>query len=188
MKKSFGSKTLIYPVPVWLIGTYDKNRKPNIATVAWGGICSSDPPAVAISLRKTRYTYDNIVERKAFTVNVCSAAQAVIVDFCGIVSGRNIDKFEKSKLTALKSETVEAPYIKECPMIAECKLIEQVEVGIHVHFIGEICDVKVDESMLDEDGLPDILKIQPIIYAPEKRSYHTVGEYLGEAFTMGNKL
>jgi flavin reductase (DIM6/NTAB) family NADH-FMN oxidoreductase RutF len=188
MKKSFGSKTLIYPVPVWLIGTYNKSRQPNIATVAWGGICSSDPPAVSISIRKTRYTYENIVERKAFTVNVCSAAQVEIVDFCGIVSGRNIDKFKKSKLTALKSETVDAPYIKECPMIAECKLIEQVEVGIHVHFIGEICDVKVDESMLDEEGLPDILKIQPIIYAPEKRSYHTVGEYLGEAFSMGNKL
>ncbi|MDI6742033.1 MAG: flavin reductase family protein [Smithella sp.] len=188
MKKSFGGKTLIYPVPVWLIGTYDKRGNPNIATVAWGGICSSDPPAVAISLRKSRYTYENMVERKAFTVNVCSAAQVEIVDFCGMVSGRNVDKFEKSKLTALKSETVDAPYIKECPMIAECKLIEQVEVGIHVHFIGEICDVKVDESMLDEDGLPDILKIQPIIYAPEKRSYHTVGEYLGEAFTMGNKL
>ncbi len=188
MKKSFGAKTLIYPAPVWLIGTYDKKGNPDAATVAWGGICSSQPPAVAISLRKSRYTYDNIMERKCFTVNVPSANQIVIADYCGMTSGKITDKFSNAEITAVKSEKVDAPYIKEFPMIMECKLLKHVEIGIHTHFIGEIMDVKVDESMLGEDGLPDMMKIQPVIYAPENRAYHAVGNYLGEAFSIGKKL
>lgn len=188
MKKSFGAKTLIYPTPVWLIGTYDKKGNPDAATVAWGGICSSQPPAVAVSLRKSRYTYDNIIERKAFTINVPSANQVVIADYCGITSGKNTDKFSGAKMTAVKSEKIDAPYIKEFPMIMECKLLEYVEIGIHTHFIGEIMDVKVDESMLGEDGLPDIMKVKPVIYAPENRAYHSVGQYLGEAFSIGKKI
>jgi flavin reductase (DIM6/NTAB) family NADH-FMN oxidoreductase RutF len=188
MKKSFGAQTLIYPTPVWLIGTYDKNGNPDAATVAWGGICSSQPPAVAISLRKARYTYENIMERKAFTINVPSAPQIVMADYCGIVSGRNTDKFQAANITAVKSDKVDAPYIMECPLIMECKLLERVEIGIHIHFIGEIMDVKVDESMLGEDGLPDIIKVQPVIYAPESRTYHSVGKYLGEAFSIGKKI
>jgi flavin reductase (DIM6/NTAB) family NADH-FMN oxidoreductase RutF len=188
MKKSFGAKTLIYPTPVWLIGTYDNKGNPDAATVAWGGVCSSQPPAVAISLRKSRYTYDNIMERKALTINVPSANQVVMADYCGIASGRNTDKFQAAKITAVKSDKVDAPYIKECPMIMECKLLEHVETGIHTHFIGEIMDVKVDEAMLGEDGLPDIMKVQPIIYAPESRTYHSMGKYLGEAFSVGKKI
>lgn len=188
MKKSFGALTLVYPTPVWVIGTYDKTGKPNAATVAWGGVCSSDPPALAISLRKSRYTYDNIMERNAFTVNVPNAAQVGIADYCGIVSGRNVDKYAAAKITAVKSEIVDAPYIKEFPMIIECKLIGQSEVGIHTHFIGEIMDVKVDESVLNDDGLPDILKVDPVIYAPENRAYHRIGNYLGKAFSIGKDL
>jgi len=188
MKKSFGALTLVYPTPVWVIGTYDKAGKPNAATVAWGGVCSSDPPALAISLRKSRYTYDNIMERNAFTVNVPNAAQVGIADYCGIVSGRNVDKYAAAKITAVKSEIVDAPYIKEFPMIIECKLIGQSEVGIHTHFIGEIMDVKVDESVLNDDGLPDILKVDPVIYAPENRAYHRIGNYLGKAFSIGKDL
>ena len=188
MKKSFGALTLVYPTPVWVIGTYDKAGKPNAATVAWGGVCSSEPPALAISLRKSRYTYDNIIERNAFTVNVPKADQVGIADYCGIVSGRNVDKYAAAKITAVKSEIVDAPYIKEFPMIIECKLIGQSEVGIHTHFIGEIMDVKVDESVLNDDGLPDILKVDPVIYATENRAYHRIGNYLGKAFSIGKDL
>ncbi|HNZ64980.1 MAG TPA: flavin reductase family protein [Smithella sp.] len=188
MKKSFGAKTLIYPAPVWLIGTYDKKGDPDAATVAWAGICGSDPPAVAISLRKSRYSYENILYRKAFTVNVPSAGQVVIADYCGLVSGRKVDKFATAKINAVRSEKVDASYIDECPMVAECKLVAHVEVGIHVHLIGEICDVKVDESLIAEDHLPDIMRIQPLIYAPERRSYHTVGPCLAEAFSSGKKI
>jgi len=188
MKKSLGASALIYPAPVWVIGTYDKDGKANAATVAWGGICSSKPPAVAISLRKSRYTYDNIMERQAFTVNVPKSDQVVIADYCGIVSGRNTDKFAAAGITALKSDRVDAPCIKEFPMVIECKLIGQTEIGVHVHLIGEILDVKVDESMLGRDGLPDILKIAPVIYAPENQAYYGVGKFLGNAFALGKDL
>ncbi|OGP89264.1 MAG: flavoredoxin [Deltaproteobacteria bacterium RBG_19FT_COMBO_43_11] len=188
MKKSFGAKTLVYPTPVWLIGTYDKSGKANAAAVAWGGVCSSKPPSIAISLRKSRYTYDNIVERKAFTVNVPSAEQIKIADYCGIVSGRNVDKFSIARLTAVKSELIDAPYIKEFPMILECKLSDVTEIGIHTHFIGEILDVKVEENMLGADGLPDILKIKPALYEPEIQGYYGVGEYLGRAFSIGKEI
>jgi len=188
MKKSFGAKTLVYPTPVWLIGTYDKQGNPDAATVAWSGVCSSQPPAVAVSLRKSRYTYENIMERKAFTVNVPSAGQVVIADYCGIVSGRDTDKFAAAKITAVKSEKVDAPYIKEFPMIIECTLLNYVDTGIHTHFIGEIVDVKIDESVLREDGLPAFSKIIPIIYGPEIQSYFDVGKCLGKAFSIGKKI
>lgn len=188
MKKSFGPKTLIYPTPVWLIGTYDSKNKANIATVAWGGVCSSEPPAVAVSLRKSRQTYDNILRRGAFTVNVPSARQVTITDFCGIYSGKTVDKFNAANITAVKAERVDAPYIEEFPMVLECVLIGQYDVGSHTQFIGEILDVKVDEAMAGQDGLPDMEKIQPVIYAPEKRAYYGIGTYLAEAFHIGKKL
>jgi len=188
MKKSFGSKTLIYPTPVWVVAAYDKSGKPNAATVAWGGVCSSKPASVAISLRKSRYTYENIMERKAFTVNVPSAGQVKIADYCGIVSGRNEDKFARAEITAVKSDFVDAPYIKEFPMVLECKLSSFADIGIHTHLIGEIMDVKVDENMLDKDGLPDIHKINPVIYAPEMQGYYSVGEFLGRAFAIGKEI
>ena len=188
MKKSFGALPLVYTTPVWVIGTYDKEGRPDAATVAWGGVCSSQPPALAISLRKSRYSYENILERKAFTVNVPSADQVAIADYCGIVSGRDEDKFAKAKITAEKADKVDAPYIKEFPMIVECRLIGQSEIGIHTHFIGEIVEVKVDEALLSEDGLPDIFKVNPVLYATENRNYHTVGKFLGKAFAIGRAL
>jgi flavin reductase (DIM6/NTAB) family NADH-FMN oxidoreductase RutF len=188
MKKSFGAKTLIYPTPVWLVGTYDKDGKPNAATIAWGGVCSSKPPCMAVSLRSATYTHGNIMERKAFTINVPSSAQVEIADYCGIVSGRNVDKFAAAKITPVKSEKVDAPFIKEFQMILECKLLNFIEIGIHTHFIGEIMDVKIDESILGKDGLPDIFKINPVLYGPEIQSYYNVGKYLGKAFSIGKKF
>jgi flavin reductase (DIM6/NTAB) family NADH-FMN oxidoreductase RutF len=188
VKRSLGARTLIYPTPVWLIGTYDKSGKPNIATIAWGGVCSSQPPCVAVSLRKSRYTYENIMEHKAFTINVPSASQIVIADYCGIVSGKNADKFAAANITAVKSSKVDAPYISEFPMILECKLLNAAEIGIHTQFVAEILDVKIDEAVIGKDGLPDIEKINPPIYAPELQSYYGVGKYLGKAFAIGKKI
>ena len=188
MKKSFGALALAYTTPVWVIGTYGKDGRPNAATVAWGGICSSQPPALAISLRKSRYSYENIQERRAFTVNVPSADQIAIADYCGIVSGRNGNKFEAAHITAEKAEIVDAPYIKEFPMVIECRLADETEIGVHMHLIGEILDVKVDDSLLAADGLPDILKVNPVLYAPESRDYYAVGRKLGKAFAIGKDL
>lgn len=188
IKKSLGPKTLLYPTPVWVVGTYDTEGKPNVMTIAWGGICCSKPPCVAISLRKATYSYDNIIKRKAFTLNIPSEAHAKEADYFGLVSGRNEDKFAATECTPIKSELVDAPYVKEFPLILECKVIHVIEIGLHTQFIGEILDVKADESVLSEKGVPDIEKVRPIVFSPEARHYHKVGDYLGEAFSIGKSI
>jgi flavin reductase (DIM6/NTAB) family NADH-FMN oxidoreductase RutF len=188
MKKSFGAKTLIDRTPVWVIGTYDKTGKANAMTIAWGGICSSKPPCVAVSIRGVTYTHGNIMERKAFTVNVPSVSHVKTADYFGIASGRNTDKFATAELTPVRSDKVDAPYIQEFPLILECKVLSTSEIGIHTHFIGEILDVKAEDSVIGDNGLPDILKVRPIVFGPETQSYYGVGSYLGRAFTIGKEI
>jgi flavin reductase (DIM6/NTAB) family NADH-FMN oxidoreductase RutF len=188
MKKSLGAQTLGQPAPVWVIGTFDQEGKPNIATIAWGGICCSKPPCVAISFRPATCSHGNILARKAFTVNVASQTFAKQADYCGIVSGRDVDKFAAAGLTAVRSELVDAPYIEEFPLILECRLQQTVEVGGHTQFIGEIIDVKADPEVLSEQGLPDIQKVRPMIFTPVIRTYHGPGDYLGQAFKIGKEI
>jgi flavin reductase (DIM6/NTAB) family NADH-FMN oxidoreductase RutF len=187
MKTSFGAKTLVYPTPVWCIGSYDASGKPNVMTIAWGGICCSQPPCVTISLRKATFTYGNIMRRKAYTISVPSAEYAREADYFGLTTGRDVDKFEVTGLTPVKSELVDAPYIGEFPMVLECKVIHHHEIGLHTHFVGQILDVKVEESMLNAHGNPDIAKIRPIVFSPEAAQYHTIGDYVGKAFEIGRK-
>ena len=188
MKKSLGAKTIVYPTPVFIVGTYDTAGKPNAMNVAWGGLCCSSPPCVAISLRKATYTYGNIVERKAFTINIPSETHAKQADHFGIASGAKEDKFSATGLTPVKSGLVDAPYIKEFPLILECKLKQTVEIGLHTQFIGEIVDVKVEDSVLGEGGTIDIEKMRPFLYAPEIRAYYGIGKYLGKAFSIGKQI
>ena len=188
MKKSFGSKILICPAPVWCIGSYDENEKPNVMTIAWGGICCSNPPAVTVSLRKSRYSFDNIKKRGAYTVNVPSADYAREADYFGMVSGKDVDKFGVTGLTPVKSEVVDAPYIEEFPMVLECELMHIYEIGEHFQFIGKIMDVKVDESLLDAEGHPDMGLISPFVFAPGTRSYYQVGDAIGKAFLIGREI
>lgn len=186
MKKSLGTKTLVYPTPVFVVGTYDRAGKPNVMTAAWAGICCSVPPCVAVSLRKATYTYGNILERNAFTVSIPSEDYVKEADYFGIVSGRDEDKLAKSGLTPVRSDLVDAPYVKEFPLVLECRLLHHIEIGLHTQFIGEILDVKSDE--VGEDGLPDIEKVRPILFSPERREYHSVGRYLGKAFSIGRGI
>ena len=188
MKKSLGAKALVFPTPVWIIGSYDKSGKANAAAVAWGGVCCSRPPCVGISLRKATYSYGNIMDKKAFTVNVPSEKYVKEADYFGLVSGKNEDKFARTKLTPVKSELVDAPYIKEFPLILECRVINTVEIGLHTQFIGEILDIKAEENILGKDGLPDIEKVKPFLYDPEVYTYHGVGKRLGSAFSIGKHL
>lgn len=188
MKRSLGARTLIHPTPVLVIGTYGKDGKANVMTAAWAGICCSAPPCVGVSLRKVTHTYGNIMERRAFTVNVPSEDYAKQVDYFGIVSGKDVDKLSKTGLTPVKSEFVDAPYIKEFPLILECRLLDTVEIGLHTQFIGEILDVKAEGDVLGEDGLPMIEKVRPVTFAPESRSYHGVGKTIGIAFSIGKEL
>jgi flavin reductase (DIM6/NTAB) family NADH-FMN oxidoreductase RutF len=188
MKKSLGAKSIVYPTPIFVVGTYDKRGKPNVMTAAWGGICCSSPPCVAVALRKATYTYGNIVERKAFTINIPSERFVREIDYFGITSGRDEDKFSKTGLTPIKSELVDAPYIQEFPFILECELLQRLEIGLHTQFIGNIVDIKVDTAILDEKDITDIEKLRPMLYAPECRAYHGIGSFLGRAFSIGQGL
>ncbi|MGD0817484.1 MAG: flavin reductase family protein [Methanomassiliicoccales archaeon] len=188
MKRSIGTTTLVYPTPVFIVGTYDRNDKPNAMAVAWGGICSSEPPSVAISVRKVRYTYENLMDRKAFTISVPSEKYVRESDYFGIVSGKNEDKFENSCLEPVASRIVDAPYVGEFPLILECRVTHITDLGAHTQFVGEIKDVKVDEDCLDEEGVPDVSKILPFWYSPSDHSYYAIGMRLGEAYRAGSEF
>ncbi|KNZ40919.1 flavin reductase family protein [Acetobacterium bakii] len=187
MKKSIGPKTFAMPSPVWVVGTYGEDDQPNIMTAAWGGICCSVPPCVTISLQKPRATYDNILKRKAFTISIPSSKHAVEADYVGIAGGKNADKFEVTGLTPVKSELVDAPYVEEFPLILECRLVQTVELGIHTQFIGEIIDVKADLDVLNEKGVPSLERVSPFVFSASDKGYYTIGEQLGQAFSIGMK-
>ncbi|MGA8754309.1 flavin reductase family protein [Candidatus Deferrimicrobium sp.] len=188
MKKSFGAKTLVFPTPVWVVCTYDREGRPNAMSAAWGGICCSQPPCLAVSLRKATYTYGNIVARKAFTINVPSEIHARQADYFGMVSGKNVDKFSAAELTPIRSSIVDAPFIEEFPLVVECRLLHSIEIGLHTQFVGEILDVKAEDSVFDEKGYVDIEKVRPILFEPEINTYHGVGKLLGRAFSMGKEI
>lgn len=188
MKQSRGAKTIVYPTPVFLVGTYDDAGKPNVMAAAWGGICCSKPPCLSVSLRKATYTYGNIVARGAFTVNIASEAYAKEADYFGLVSGRDVDKFAATGLTPVKSDLVDAPYIAEFPMVIECKLLHTLEIGLHTLFVGEILDVKAEADVYDDAGKLSIQKVKPLLWAPDDGGYYGVGSFLGQAFSIGNAI
>lgn len=183
MKKSIGAKTILYPNPVLLVGTYDDAGIPNLMTVSWGGICCSDPPCVAISVRSSRYSYRNILMNKAFTVNIPSDKFAKESDYCGIYSGRDENKFETQGLTPTKSELVNAPIVEEFPIALICKLKEIVEIGSHIQFIGEIVDIIADEELLNDKYMPIIEKVRPILYDYSSKAYYSVGDKVLDGFS-----
>jgi flavin reductase (DIM6/NTAB) family NADH-FMN oxidoreductase RutF len=170
-----------------MIGTYDKEGKPNLMAAAWVGVCCSKPPCVAVSLRKATYTYGNLIERKALTVNVPSKAYVKESDYAGVASGRNLDKFTALKLTPVKSDIVDAPYVEEFPMVLECKVIHTIEIGLHTEFVCEIVDVKADPSVLNSKGLPDMRKVKQFLFDTGNEAYYGVGVRIGKAFSIGKK-
>jgi flavin reductase (DIM6/NTAB) family NADH-FMN oxidoreductase RutF len=187
MKQSLGAKTLVYPTPVFVVGTYDKDGRPNVMTASWGGICCSQPPCVAVSLRKATYTHGNITARKAFTISIPSEEHVKQADYFGMSSGRNVDKFVATGLTPVKSELVDAPYVKEFRLIVECRLAHTFELGLHTQFVGEVVDVKADESVLN-GKLVDIRKVKPLAFTPDTQGYYGIGNFIGKAFSIGENI
>ncbi len=188
MKKSLGANTFAMPAPVWVVGTYGEDGKPNIMTAAWGSICCSAPPCVAVALQKPRASYGNILRNKAFTINIPSSTHLIEADYVGIVSGKNTDKFSVANLTPVKSDIVNAPYVEEFPLVLECKLLQVVEIGLHTQFIGEIIDVKAEENVLGEKGLPTLEKVNPFLFSPTERRYYAIGQSLEQSHSIGLKL
>ena len=187
MKKSLGAKTLLFPTPVLIVCTYDEKGVPNAMNVAWGGIASSEPPCLTISVREQRKTYENILANKAFTVNIPSEKHMKEADYVGIVSGKSEDKFKSTGLTPVKGEYVNAPYIQEFPLVIECSLKETHKLGVHTQFIGEIKDVNVEEAALNAKGFPDPELMKAFMFDPCTSAYYAVGKFLGQAFTVGKK-
>ena len=184
MRKNFGAKTWLYPMPVLIVGTYDESGVPNAMNAAWGGIY--DTGLVMVCLSDDHKTTENIQKTGAFTVSFATADRVVPCDYVGIVSGNDEpDKFAKAGFHATKSEFVDAPIIDELPMTVECRLLKFNEDGI---CIGEIVNVSADERVLDEEGKVDAKKLNPIIYDSVTHAYWSFGEKVGRAFSDGKKI
>lgn len=184
MRKNFGPKTWLYPMPVLIVGTYDENGSPNAMNAAWGGIY--DTNLVMVCLADDHKTTENIKKTGAFTLSFATAKTVVPCDYVGIVSANDKpDKFSKAGFHATKSEYVNAPIIDELPMTVECKLLKFNEDGI---CIGEIVNVSADESILDEKGKVDAKKLDPIIYDSVTHAYWNFGEKVGKAFSDGMNI
>ena len=185
MRKNFGSKTLCYPMPVYIIGTYNADGTPNAMNAAWGGI--SEEKEISICVDSGHKTAENLQARKAFTVSMATAQQMTACDYVGIVSGnKEPDKFAKAGFHAVKSEFVDAPLIEELPMALECRVISYDPETCRL--VGEIVNVCADESVLDADGKVDVRKLQPITYDSMHHQYLVLGEKVGQAFHDGLAL
>ena len=185
MRKNFGAKAILYPMPVLIIGTYDEDGKPNAMNAAWGGI--SEETQISICVDDGHKTAKNVVSTGAFTVSIADAENVVGCDYVGIVSGnKEPDKIEKAGWNATKSEFVNAPLFDELPMALECKLISYDEETCRL--VGEIVNVCADERILDEKGKIDLSKFRPITYDPVHHTYRKVGDVVGKAFSDGKKL
>jgi flavin reductase (DIM6/NTAB) family NADH-FMN oxidoreductase RutF len=189
MKLSLPAQTILLPSPVLIIGTYGSDGKPNIINAAWGGIASSQPPCLSVSLRAATLSYHNIKRNEAFTVNIPSEKYLKEADYVGMVSGKTCDKFEETGLTPEKSERVNAPLVKEFPYALECRLIRQIELGLHTMFIGEIVGMVADSEVLNPNQLPDIEKVRPMLFGSfGSMAYYGIGDRLGGAFSVGKDL
>lgn len=180
MKLSLPPQTILLPCPVLIIGTYGSDGKPNIMNAAWGGIASSEPPCISVSLREATLTFHNIRETKAFTVNFTSEKFVKEADFVGLVSGRDYSKFKETGLTPQKSKLVNAPIVAEFPYSLECTLIKQIDLGLHTMFIGKIIGMVADSEVLNTNQLPDIEKVRPMLFGSfGSMAYYGVGNKLG---------
>jgi flavin reductase (DIM6/NTAB) family NADH-FMN oxidoreductase RutF len=168
-----------------VVGTYNEDGNANAMTAAWGGVASSKPPCISVSLRAATATHGNIVARKAFTISLPGVANATQADYFGMVSGREHDKFADTGCTPVRSDLVDAPYVGEFPLVLECDLVATTELGLHTQFVGEVRDVKADESVLTPGGAIDLELLKPIIFAMGAQAYFGIGELVGKAWSMG---
>ena len=186
MRKDFGKKTWLYPMPVLIIGTYDKNGKPNAMNAAWGGIYDTNQITVSLSSHQTT---DNLKVSKAFTISVATRKTVEASDYVGMVSGRREEnKMEKAGLHAFKSKIVSAPMFEEYPMTLECEVVSlEGNNQSGYTLIGEIVNVSIDERVLT-NGVLDVKKLEPIVFDPINNKYLVVGEEVADAFRVGLKL
>ena len=168
---------MLYPLPVVMVSVADKEGRNNIITIAWAGTVCSNPPMVSISVRPERYSYDIIKETGEFVINLTTKDLTFATDYCGVKSGRDVDKFKEMGLTALPGKEVKAPLIAESPVNIECKVTQVIPLGSHDMFLAEVVAVHVDEKYMDENGKFHLDKAEPIAYS--HGAYLSTGELLG---------
>lgn len=181
MRKDLGKKTSFLPLPVLIIGTYDKNGNANAMNAAWGGLTDYNQIYIALAKHKTT---DNLELKKAFTVSFATKETVTISDYFGIASGNNEDKIKKAGVHVTKSKFIDAPIIEEYPLTLECTM-ESYEDEI---LIGNVVNVSIDEKYLDENGKIDVDKMEIITFDMVSNTYRLLGDVVGNAFKDGMKL
>lgn len=176
-KQNWKPGNMLNPVPAVMVSVADKAGNANIITVAWAGTVCTNPPMVSISVRPERFSYDMLEETKEFVINLTTEALVKACDYCGVTSGRDVDKFEKMNLTKLPMEYVKAPGIAESPVNIECKVVEKRPLGSHTMFLAEVVGVTVDDAYMDENNKFHINNTGLVMYSHGE--YFKLGEKLG---------
>ena len=176
-KQSFKPGNMLYPLPVVMVSVADRAGNPNIVTIAWAGTVCSDPPMVSVSVRPERYSHHMIKETGEFVINLTTKELAFATDYCGVKSGRDVDKFKEMRLTPVPAEVVAAPMIGESPVNIECRVTEVKKLGSHDMFLARVVAVHADEKYMDEKNRFDLMKARPIVYS--HGAYFVCGEKLG---------
>lgn len=176
-KQTWKAGNMLYPLPAVLVSVADRAGRTNLFTVAWTGTICSDPPMVSISVRPERYSYHMIEETGDFVINLTTEALAYATDYCGVKSGRDIDKWKAMGLTQMKCEHVQAPMVAESPVNIECRVTQKLELGSHHMFLAEVLAVHVDEQYMDETGRFLLNNAKPLVYSHGR--YLGVGEEIG---------
>lgn len=168
---------MLYPLPVVMVTVADEEGQDNIITVAWAGTVCTNPPMVSISVRPERYSYAMLRDTKEFVINLTTEKLVRATDYCGVKSGREVDKFKETGLTREKASHVGAPMIQESPVCIECRVREIQELGSHSTFVADVLAVHVDEKYMDEKGKFDLALSNPIVYSHGE--YYGLGKKLG---------
>ncbi len=168
---------MVYPLPAVLVSCGNKEGQVNLMTAAWTGTICSDPAMVYVSIRKERFSHSMIQETGEYVINLTTEELAWATDFCGVRSGRNMDKFKEMKLTPVFGELQYAPMVEESPVSIECKVTQIVELGTHDMFMAEVVAVHVDEKYMDENGTFHLEVAKPLVYSHGQ--YFGVGKHIG---------
>lgn len=169
---------MLYPVPAVMVTVSDGEGHDDIVTIAWTGTINSDPAMVSISVRKSRYSHDLLEKNGEFAINLATRDLTKVMDYCGVKSGRDVDKFQETKLHKAKASTINVPLIEESPVCLECKVKQVLELGSHDMYLAEITAVQVDEKYLDETGKFDLQAADLVAYSHGQ--YYTLGENIGK--------
>lgn len=187
MKKGLGVQPYLFPMPVLMISTYGEDGTVDVMNMAWGGICAEN--MVALNIDEEHKTAENIKKRMAFTLSIADAAHLDEADFFGIATGNKMaDKFARSGLHAVKSTRVDAPIVEEFPVTLECRAVELQHTCYGFRVLGEIVNVLADDSVLDEQGKVDPVKVNAFVFDQFQNGYYKVGEKIGQAWSSGTRF